>query len=609
MPLIDLLADPANFIFNSKSRQFGNDRPGAGDSGLPYIKFPIDSPNVLGQFKQYYSTNRTGLDFPIRGGSVTFNLGNQSFTPSSDIDKERIKKFLQDDPRGKAFLLKQTGLQLSNPKIQTGNTINTLRSQNIPGLIENTRLYNDGKNTIAQVGVEGTGIHFTRHGLSPFNPLEKYYSDVVGAEAGMSNQEAIDNNRLLILASLKLKQKTTANQVSTIGSVSNIDSVNRLGISLNRDLLFQYLGGPGSVYGVGSTTIKRAKGWDTTEAINYKQMPMSTLAMTYDKLMEQKSTRPNSSNGIITSYKDFRDQIDNYSGQKMSGSNWGNGNTQTVDYRFYVHGTRSDKMNHLRPFKFKSDELPWTNKENADDIIKFVFECINNSDTDQSVALFFRAHLGSISDNNTGQWNGFKYMGRGENFYTYGGFDRTIGFSFKIAVQSRSELDSVYDKLNWLMSQVYPDYSVDNYMRAPIIKLTIGDYLYRVPGFLENINVSINETSPWEIDEGSQLPHYIDVSTSFKPILSNIPKKANFDTQSDNRLQNTDLIRQNYISKTTSTSPSVTNQAGANPANQPAVSSTPTPYDTPRKTFFVVGPNGENISENDAVTGEIIRKF
>ena len=90
------------------------------------------------------------------------------------------------------------------------------------------------------------------------------------------------------------------------------------------------------------------------------------------------------------------------------------------------------------------------------------------------------------------------------------------------------------------MSQVYPDYSKDGYMRAPIIKLTIGDYLYRVPGFLENINVTIDQSSPWEIEEGNQLPHYIDISTSFKPILNKLPQRI---VAQDTGKQ-VDLIRQ-----------------------------------------------------------------
>jgi hypothetical protein len=140
-------------------------------------------------------------------------------------------------------------------------------------------------------------------------------------------------------------------------------------------------------------------------------------------------------------------------------------------------------------------------------------------------------------------------MGRGENFYTYGGFDRSVSFGFKIAVGSKQELDNIYKKVNFLMSQVYPDYSDAGYMRAPIIKLTIGDYLYRVPGFLENVNVSIDQSSTWEIDEDSQLPHYVDISTSFKPILEQLPQRIVFNDE----VKQVDLIRQKRSTATAGT--------------------------------------------------------
>ena len=556
MPLIDLLNNKPDFFyyyggpgnFTQRNLPFDKDMPGGGNSGLPYVQFPIDSTGVSDNFRKYYSTNRTGLDFPVRGGSLVFDLGNQTFTPSADFDKQRISRFLKDDPKGQSFLLKQQGLQLSNPKIQTGDTIYTLRTNSIPSLIPNNQLFNNGRNLLAQVGVQGTGTHISRIGAMPYNPLEKFYQDVVGAEKTMENKDALENNRLLILTSLKMKSKTTANQVSTLGDVENIVMVNKLGISLNRNILFQYLGGPGSVYGIGSTTIRRSKDADTTEAINFKTelrpTTMTTLGFTYDMLMQQSSSAVTKTNEyLINSYGDFRDSIKNYSGGKISGSNWGKNTDQRIDVRFFDGSGRVDKMNKSPVFTFASDTAPWTTQgkeKETDDIIKFVFECIHTDNTKLSDAIFFRAYLTAITDSNSAQWNGFKYMGRGESFYTYGGFDRSISFGFKVAVGAEEELEAIYRKVNFLMSQVYPDYSKDGYMRAPIIKLTIGDYLYRVPGFLENINVTIDQSSPWEIEEGNQLPHYIDISTSFKPILNKLPQRI---VAQDTGKQ-VDLIRQ-----------------------------------------------------------------
>jgi hypothetical protein len=40
--------------------------------------------------------------------------------------------------------------------------------------------------------------------------------------------------------------------------------------------------------------------------------------------------------------------------------------------------------------------------------------------------------------------------------------------------QSKQELIPMYKKLNYLASQLTPDYSPSGYMRGPLVKLTVG---------------------------------------------------------------------------------------------------------------------------------------
>jgi len=70
-------------------------------------------------------------------------------------------------------------------------------------------------------------------------------------------------------------------------------------------------------------------------------------------------------------------------------------------------------------------------------------------------------------------------------------------------------------------------------MRAPLVRMTIGDYLYRTPGFLENVNITVDNDYPWEINleksqagDVAQLPQVIDISVSFKPIFDILPKRS-----------------------------------------------------------------------------------
>ena len=502
MPLIDLKT-------NLKNLRFGNDRLGYGSSGLPYIQTQMpDTPNATGTFLPLFRPGSTGnLDYPIRGGQLQFQLGSQTFTLSSQLDKTRIKKFFEDAPRGKAFIEKQIGLQFSNPKIETGNTLFGIpQAFPFPGIVENTRIYNNGQNTLAQVGASGTGAHAIRSGLIPFNPFQKFYYDIVNAQ-NVDNQSA--SNRLLIMSALKMT--TGTNPFVNPQNVPDINRVNTLGISLNRNLLFQYLGGPGSVYGIGSTTIKRVV--DTTKL-------RSANAMVYDELAAQKPQLNNPNPQLV----DFR--------QVTRGYGWNKNNT--INYRFFVN--KKDKLNQLYPFLFDNNIAPWEiNKDATDDLIKFVFEAVSNDDTTKSTAIFFRAFLtAGITDTNNAELNSFKYMGRGENFYTYQGFNRTIGFSFRVAAGSKEELRPMYNRVNSLLSQVYPDYSPStNIMRAPLVKVTIGDYLYRTPGFLESVNITVANDYPWEINleksqtgDVAQLPQVIDISVLFKPIMDILPRRS-----------------------------------------------------------------------------------
>jgi hypothetical protein len=513
MPLIDLKT-------NLKSLKYGNDQPGGGSSGLPYIQTKMPPTNLItlagpGNTNPIFRPTSTGnSDFPIRGGDIDFNIGTQTFTISSKVDKERIKKFMKDPKRGTIFLNKQIGLNLSNPKIETGNSFQVVPGSNIiPGLIENTRIYNNGINTLTQVGVQGTGTHLPRQGVFPLDYASKYYKDIVGAQSLLNSTEVIKINRLLILQNLKL------NTSATRANLGNINQINKLGISLNRNTLFKYLGGPGSTYGIGTTTIKRVD--DTSQAaIKF----VGQQSMTYDDIFSQNVNNTDRKTGKRTT--NIQDYITK---EKIK--------TREEFYNLNISGKDSakrtpDQMNMLKSFLFDNSVAPWEiKKEGTKDIIKFVFEAIENNRPSTSWAIFFRAMINGFNDSHQASINSFKYQGRGEDFYTYQGVSRNISFGFKIAVESSDELRPLYTKLNHLISQVYPDYS-PNYgvMRAPMIRLTIGDYLYRVAGMLETVNITIDDNSPWDInyfENTKQLPQVINVQCSFKPIQDFVPRRVN----------------------------------------------------------------------------------
>ena len=538
MPLV-------NFKTDFKTLRYGNDKPNGGSSTQPYIQSPIPDtiPNtsnaVTSFFNNFYLTNRTSLDFPIRGGKLSEVAGNTFTTTAGEIDRVRIQNFLKDAPRGPMFIQKQKGLQLTNPLTQVPSTIQN--NVGILGLfqIDNqvspvTQTY-DPANTLTQVAVQGTGKHFNRHGISP----TIYESPQTTYEYIVANSNTPDSNRLLLLSQLKLKE--TTGFLFGADDVIKLQAVNQLGIASAQGQILNYQGGPGSTYGIGSTIIRRA-----TSTIPAKAY--SKIAFTYEQIANQ-DTRPGG-DPLRAVVQDFRQDL---AGYEVAFTNYTKNNLQTR-YGVGNPGINTFKrLNYTTPIPQAIDKLnaknifyydaknsnPWTaGGKDTNDLIKFAFECIDNNNPDNATALVFRAFMdGAIQDSNQAQYSSFKYLGRGETFRTYQGFDRSVSFTFKLLVQTRSEMKPLYAKLNHLISQVYPDYSpVTNFMRGNVVNLTIGDYFYRVPGFLENVNVTLNTDVGWEIllneyteTDVAQLPFVVDVNCTFKPIMKILPRKENKD--------------------------------------------------------------------------------
>lgn len=528
-----------------KSLPFGSDKPGGEWSGQPFVTFDMEGDaffrqgsirNIAQGRLETISTKDTSLvDFPKRGGNY----------PSNDIDFKRIQAFL-NTPAGTTFLDKQKALQFMNPRTETGTSMKvSTNTSTLPGLIENTRVYSS-ENMLNQIKVQGTGGHVSRVGASNLAIQDDFYMNTVGLQ-NITNSSAL--NRLAILQKLKIAKANTnaiTNFDQFLGATENVLIAKSLGISTNQTLLFNYPGGPTSGNGFGNTTIGRYV--DTT--IN--QIP---TVMGYAEIARQTAIRNGSA--ISSSVQDFRSKTLGYRSKVDTSVVWRNNQTmenrigvanpgliakdpngispgKPVDYTAYVS---SDSINMLLPtiYRATDNEDPWE-RLGYKDSIKLGFECMSNDYVQNSTALIFRALLtNGFSDNNTANLNSFRYMGRGEEFFTYQGFTRQVSFSFKVAAFSRRELKPLYNKLNYLISQVYPDYSPNtNVMRAPLVKLTLGDYLYRVPGFIESVNVTVDNNSPWEINlEGyndvQELPHVLEVSISFKPIHSILPKRQTND--------------------------------------------------------------------------------
>ena len=580
MALLELVNNDPRFFyysglgnFTQRSLSYGNDQPGGGNSREPYMVTPI--PPV---FQQQSKSNSIWLSDNglIRGGFA-------GATRASIQDTIRIGKFLKDPPRGPLFIAKQVGLQLSNPKLETRSDL----LGQIAGQIGSTRIYNLGINTLAQVPVNAFGGHIVRHGLTPILNEGTTYAKVVKANDAESTF-GVDNR----LVQLKNKLITYPN--------SNIAS---------------YIGGPDSIDGIGTTTIRRTVNTLSNPQYNqYIKINVPTnvgnlgfLASNTGQLYKRPApdvdyylaqgvseqyfdANPSQievHNNIITgafnsapsqidqntikypasgrTYNKLKSTIDDqiatssiadvyvvkndqgqveapivftYTGKAYSGRNKDlNLDKYNIESRLGLSSQNNSDQINLTPL-YISDAPPGTTiyikgrPYNVRDLIKFRIEAVDGDNPNLSTWMIFRAYLKDINDNPNPSWNTVNYVGRGEPFYIYKGFERNISFNFQVAAMSEDELQPMWQKLNYLYSNVMPDYS-GNVMRGPYMKLTIGNYIYRQPGIIKSLTYTIGNDSPWEIaitdpeQKGNlyELPHVMNVSMTFAPIHDFLPSK------------------------------------------------------------------------------------
>lgn len=562
-----------------KSLKYGHDRQGDGNSGQPYITAPI--PNRL-------STSSSDDGF-IRGG---WSLANKA----SNEDQLRISKFLDDKPKGPLFIKRQIGLQLTNPKLETRqinlagfgllgrlltvgfNAFNQL----LPGP---TRLYNEGKNTLAQIPVNAFGTHFERHGLSPVQDDNTKYLAV----AYNNNQNG--NNRLLALKKKLIRPNITDPRSNNIilGTVNAIlGAVNVFNTIIGRgtnpllpnspllqpaDLIIdQYGGGPGSVYGIGTTVIRR---YDVTSNGSNKPIPekgkidyAGGLGLSNFYFPKQNSTpevnliagnfgigqmgTPTDPVKIIdknhidlnnpTNKPSQLDQtvVDYGKGTYQAGANGTNNSptTRTYDKLRSQIKTNITQVTDNGKSKFTTslltkdidknsvlktllaDVFARTEKDQDEKILKLDFGIINPFDQSPE-PISLSAYIKGFRDNFDGTWNEYNYVGRSESFYTYGKFKRNIGFSLDIPCFNKEDLLKNYKNLGKLASTTAGAYNENNLLGGVLIKLNIGKHVNGDYGLLTNLSYEIPDDSSWDID--AELAMYIKATFSFTIVHANLP--------------------------------------------------------------------------------------
>jgi len=533
-----------------KSLKYGHDRQGDGNSGQPYITAPI--PNRL-------STSSSDDGF-IRGG---WTLANKA----SKEDSLRIKKFFNDKPKGPLFIKRQIGLQLTNPKLET-RTVNLNGFGLLGGLLTlgfnafnqllpgPTRIYNDGKNTLAQIPVNAFGTHFERHGLSPVQDDNTKYLAVA------YNNNKNGNNRLLDLKKKLIKPGISNPRSGNVilGTINAIlGAVNVFNRAIGRgtnpllptspllqpqDLIIdRYGGGPGSVYGVGLTTIRRfdvtSNGFNlqpTQErvapgvpTVDYsKDLGVSKDYFTANFGSDAYLTENNISNGgrtlttpsavnyntsnTVSKYLQLQKIIEEQS------------NNQRYNVQGILQQIKSSNNPNFKAYLNGKKTMDLANRYDPN-ILSVVFRIINPFNQTED-PIIFSSYIKGFRDTFDATWNEYNYAGRSESFYTYSKGKRNIGFSLDIPCFNKEQLVEKYRALGQLASTTAGAYNESGLLGGVIIKLNVGNHIKGEYAILNNLSYEIPDETSWDID--AKLAMLIRATFSFTIIQTKLPEyKAN----------------------------------------------------------------------------------
>ena len=359
------------------------------------------------------------------------------------------------------------------------------------------------------------------NGLKLLGASNKFFTPITPADNGFTPNGTIDSNTRVV-GSLNNPDETQSESPLNAGNnrtytYSQADLVNIPRSSDGVDGISFYIGNVLTTTGIGDFRKKLRNNATSTQNTNNSIVGNITNAPNYfEKNIEQ---RVNLGNPGDTNGKDLKSYTNGSNPGKIFGYSGGNASPSSYD-----------KINALPIYKSSESAPDYTN-----DLVKFRIGIIDNNDPSLKTYIHFRAFLNQISDGYTADWSDSRYIGRGEKFYTYSGFDRKVSLSWTVAAQSKAELIPMYKKLNYLASVCAPDYSEYGYLRGNIITLTIGGYFYEQPGIITGFNYEMNDdNATWEIginDEGEsdstvkELPHLIKVSGfNFIPIHTFVPR-------------------------------------------------------------------------------------
>jgi hypothetical protein len=555
----------ARSVDYDNSSLYGHDLTfgGTGDdpSGLKSYK----EPHILRDMDSNWGLFGGFDEGAFRGGFLT--LGSRAL---KDVERN-AKQIISDPIKGLLWGLKQIGLQASNPKVETEMAF----------LGRRTRVFNLGVGLLVNMLTGPFGIKLYRHGLlNGLGEGDSTYETAVKAHGGINpyDSDRADNgkasvgkgggNRLVQLKN-ELIFKGSDNGSGGFLGLGNLLGYEGQKIDMLSDTAF---GGPKSLYGIGGTTIRRYDNSThhnngdpglsenlTLGAGGMQQRLAKYLTLGHDGLAtmaEVTSDNPHKAH-------DFRDELTKLDSDNLSVTDgdqpfpydtysrealFGYTKYSPLRDRTFLPADGEEQKFHLEHGVDNYIDFDQDYTDDVDlidgkrDMIKLIVEDVV---TEKKVRM--RSYLTDISDAITPEWNKVSYVGRPDQVHNYTGATRQVSFTLKFAALSRDSMVSMYTKVNYLYGLCYPHLAngstgaVSETMVSPIIKLTMGDWLYKTPGYFDSMTTTIDNSYPWDINleseakETAQLPTILSIALTFV-VIGDGPHLSAIQSDDDDKL-------------------------------------------------------------------------
>ena len=156
--------------------------------------------------------------------------------------------------------------------------------------------------------------------------------------------------------------------------------------------------------------------------------------------------------------------------------------------------------------------------------------------------LMFRGYIKDLTENIAPTYSTENYIGRSEPVVAYQSTTRGINFSLDLYANNFSELQYIYQKLDYLTSMMYPSYADEAFYsgeiplirpKPPLCRMRLADLYGGGPaaqadnpelkhgmlGYINSLSYNFNEEGTWHyMDEVNRVPKFITANIEFQVI-------------------------------------------------------------------------------------------